>query len=473
MDDINYSNENYLKEMEKNARLFQEKMNKLEKMRPNSLKNNKSTQMVFKKQIKSYNNFQINNNSIDNNKERTSSNNFQKNKNNYIPDKYEYNTEKIYNTNSSNRIRNNNNNNYFTDNKNNINKNEIIQYKKRIEQLKNEIIDKDKAIKKLEKSLKEKENLPSEKQYEEVINKCENLKSEINEKIKIIKRTENENKELKMKIDNLVEQIKSMKETIKRKNDEIENFKMDIESLKEELSLNNKKMNNLEIQNKKLKIEYDTLNKDYQIIKNEKEKMNHELEENKATIFNYQKELSTNNKRNSKLTTNFDYDNYNYQTMNHIYNKKQDYEKRNLNEIIKDENDFEYKEENIKNKNIYNIGYSKEDSYKYENSKSSKLNKDKNINNNQGDIIRKKNYSNYDLENFNNPKKPFNTLTDLEYRLSYLISEKKKLENELLKMPEHPRNLNEIKIKKELNNKISDTEKEINSIKTKIRNFDY
>ena len=159
--------------------------------------------------------------------------------------------------------------------------------------------------------------------------------------------------------------------------------------------------------------------------------------------------------------------------MNHIYNKKQDYEKRNLNEIIKDENDFEYKEENIKNKNIYNIGYSKGDSYKYENSKSSKLNKDKNINNNQGDIIRKKNYSNYDLENFNNPKKPFNTLTDLEYRLSYLISEKKKLENELLKMPEHPRNLNEIKIKKELNNKISDTEKEINSIKTKIRNFDY
>ena len=108
-----------------------------------------------------------------------------------------------------------------------------------------------------------------------------------------------------------------------------------------------------------------------------------------------------------------------------------------------------------------------------EGSKSSKLNKDKNINNNQGDIIRKKNYSNYDLENFNNPKKPFNTLTDLEYRLSYLISEKKKLENELLKMPEHPRNLNEIKIKKELNNKISDTEKEINSIKTKIRNFDY
>jgi hypothetical protein len=40
-------------------------------------------------------------------------------------------------------------------------------------------------------------------------------------------------------------------------------------------------------------------------------------------------------------------------------------------------------------------------------------------------------------------------------------------------MPEHPRNLNEIKIKKELNNKISETEREINSIKSRIRNFNY
>ena len=153
--------------------------------------------------------------------------------------------------------------------------------------------------------------------------------------------------------------------------------------------------------------------------------------------------------------------------MNNIYNRKQDYEKRNLKEFTKEENDFDYKEENIKNKNTL-------DSYKYENSKNSKLNKDNNIdNNNQRDIIRKRNYSNYDLDNFKNPKKPFNTLTDLESRLSYLISEKKKLENELLKMPEHPRNLNEIKIKKELNIKISDTEQEINSIRARIRNFNY
>ena len=40
-------------------------------------------------------------------------------------------------------------------------------------------------------------------------------------------------------------------------------------------------------------------------------------------------------------------------------------------------------------------------------------------------------------------------------------------------MPEHPRNLNEIKIKKDLNNKITETEQEINKIRTKIRNFEY
>ena len=67
--------------------------------------------------------------------------------------------------------------------------------------------------------MKEKENLPTEKQYEEISIECEKLKLENNEKIKYIKAKEAENKELKMKIDNLVEQIKNMKDAIKRKND--------------------------------------------------------------------------------------------------------------------------------------------------------------------------------------------------------------------------------------------------------------
>ena len=63
MSDINYSNENYLKEMEKNARLFEEKMNKLEQMRPNSMKNNENNPKIFKKPIKNYNSLQKNNTS--------------------------------------------------------------------------------------------------------------------------------------------------------------------------------------------------------------------------------------------------------------------------------------------------------------------------------------------------------------------------------------------------------------------------
>ena len=64
MSDINFSNENYLKEMEKNARLFEEKMNKLEQVRLNSIKsskNNDNSPKVFKNQIKNLNNFPTNN----------------------------------------------------------------------------------------------------------------------------------------------------------------------------------------------------------------------------------------------------------------------------------------------------------------------------------------------------------------------------------------------------------------------------
>ena len=123
----------------------------------------------------------------------------------------------------------------------------MIKCKHKIEQLKNEIFDKNKIIKALEKSLKEKENLPTEKQYEEISIECEKLEN--NEKIKYIKAKEAENKELKMKIDNLVEQIKNMKDAIKRKNDDIENLNMNIESLKEEIMITNKKMRILNMKN--------------------------------------------------------------------------------------------------------------------------------------------------------------------------------------------------------------------------------
>ena len=398
---------------------------------------------------------------------KVSLNDFQKNLINN--EQYQDNNIEIYD-----EIREKQNSEKVYRNQKSFDKNEIIKYKNKIEQLKNEILDKNQIIKQLEKSLKEKEDYPSPKQFEEINNDYEKLKTEMNEKVKYIKRIEVENKELKMKIDNLVEQIKNMKEVIKRKNDEIENMKMDIESLKEEISSNMKKMNNLEMTNKKLNNEYESLNKDYSLLKSENEKMKQEIEEQNAKIFNYQKELSKNiNNKYRNLQNNYAYGRYSLTDKRYIYDKNEEFQKANLDEVKRDDDD--YNEEIAPKINKYQNQYFDEDKKKLDNSEYSNNNQAHNLLKNKV-VIKKKDYSNYDFENFKSNKnitKPLNSLPDLESRLSYLISEKKKLENEILKMPEHPRNLNEIKIKKELNNKISETEREINSIKSRIRNFNY
>ena len=470
MSDINFSNENYIKEMEKNARLFEEKMNKFEQMRSNKYDDIENQQNTFNKKFKTYNYKKYNNNEINDNKninEKVSLNDFQKNLINN--EQYQDNNIEIYD-----EKREKQNSEKVYRNQKSFDKNEIIKYKNKIEQLKNEILDKNQIIKQLEKSLKEKEDYPSPKQYEEINNDYEKLKTEMNEKVKYIKRIEVENKELKMKIDNLVEQIKNMKEVIKRKNDEIENMKMDIESLKEEISSNMKKMNNLEMTNKKLNNEYESLNKDFSLLKNEKEKMKQEIEEQNAKIFNYQKELSKNiNNKYRNLQNNYAYGRYSLTDKRYIYDKNEEFQKANLDEVKRDDED--YNEEIAPKINKYQNQYFDEDKKKLDNSEYSNNNQAHNLLKNKV-VIKKKDYSNYDFENFKSNKnitKPLNSLPDLESRLSYLISEKKKLENEILKMPEHPRNLNEIKIKKELNNKISETEREINSIKSRIRNFNY
>ena len=214
------------------------------------------------------------------------------------------------------------------------------------------------------------------------------------------------------------------------------------------------------MQNKKINKEYENLNKDFFIIKNEKEKLNADLEEQKAEIFNYQKELSKNMKKKNNNKSNFQNDNNNYEDFNwnNISEKKTESIKYHFGQFEKKENNNinEYYDEKKDKKEISN--YSNE-------------NKNNTITTKSGGL-RKKNYTNFDLDkyNYNNTKI---TLKDLESDLSYFIAEKKKFENELLKMPEHPRNLVEIKGKAELNHKIEEAEHKINSIRMKIRNFNY
>ena len=130
MSDINDSNENYIKEMEKNARIFQEKMNKFEQMHSSNLKIKENNQNLYQKQINKNNNFHENNayNNKRNFKESISSQYYIKNKTN------DDNRDDYYERNNNIRLKNNK-----SEVQNNVDKNELIKCKHKIEQLKNEI----------------------------------------------------------------------------------------------------------------------------------------------------------------------------------------------------------------------------------------------------------------------------------------------------------------------------------------------
>ena len=57
----------------------------------------------------------------------------------------------------------------------------------------------------------------------------------------------------------------------------------------------------------------------------------------------------------------------------------------------------------------------------------------------------------------------------VEKELSILIKEKDKLEGDLLKMPEHPRKLNDIRNKKEINETIEKIESDIGQIRMMLK----
>ena len=60
----------------------------------------------------------------------------------------------------------------------------------------------------------------------------------------------------------------------------------------------------------------------------------------------------------------------------------------------------------------------------------------------------------------------------IEKELNILRKEKEKMENQLLKMPERPRKLNDIKNKKEINDAINKMENDIKYIRTLLKNAD-
>ena len=279
MNDI--TNKNYIQEIEKNSKIFEEKMSKLNS---DYIEDKYPPKKEFKKNKTDFNPFKS---------QKLKENQYKQIKNN----------KKIINTNlntinyeSKEKEDENNfyykyNNTISNDISKKLNYEETNNDKKLIEDLRENIKEKSNKIKELTNDLKEKNKLPSQKQYDELNLAYDKISNELKLKINYIKKQEDEINNLKMKLDSIFAQNKNMKGVINKKEEEIDKLKININLLKDELKISRNKYNELDIKNKQLILDYDILNKDYISLKNEKENNKIILEEQKNNCFNLKKEI--------------------------------------------------------------------------------------------------------------------------------------------------------------------------------------
>ena len=558
---MNKIESNFIEEIEKNSKIFEEKINKLNSTydSENSFERKDSKKYKFTKKNNLYNqkNYETENN-FEENYYQTGKINTEKRRNKKIIKRYELNLNTIDNINERNKK---NNKNFIynntTGNSNNrrkiiynseLNDEDIIEKnneKKLIDELRQTILQKSNFIKLLKSELKEKEKLPSKEDYEELNYNYENILNELNLAQNTIKNKDDEINNLKMKLDSILAQNKNMKNVISKKEVELDKMKSSMNNMKEELKLNNNKMNDIMINEKQMKKDYDILNQKYNSIVSEKEKLLTNLEEQKTENFNIKKEniqlqklidklkeeLNKANSRNNnssnknkEKTIQIEYKNYERNKINEpkeiiknhtnkittkpkIINISKKLEKKILDS---DETTFAYKNkikeryEDTEEKIIYNNDDDESD--EEDESNKEKINKQKTMM--QNDKYVKKNLENiFNSKNENHIKKKKieidkdknkefvslikykdkiigcnrdkikSLIKDKEYQiiekeLNILNKEKEKIENELLKMPEHPRKLNDIKNKKEINDAINKIDNDIKYIRTLLKNTD-
>ena len=412
-------NEGYLKEMENNNFLFNEKIKKLNNLLINAndtYENNLSNKKVQKK---NYDNYQIKlsarkNSDSENdliNKENKQfaeeimKNNynegdfetgFNKNKNMFkdkdLNSEFKrdnYNDKKSQKKSfdiSYNKYKIEEDDFKKENNNDNILNNKLFDYEKEIRQLKNENEYNHYVIEDL------KNQLSKNKQKDEPIDfnmiskdDYNNLLKDLESKDNIIDKIKEDLKNLKFKFDNLLIENKKLKT-------ENENLKNQKEELKAETSANKtensnilERLNKLELMNKKLNKEFLNLSNDYKKVKDEKEKLKSIIDEQNAAIFNYEKQLSSKPKT-QKYEKFYD---YNENKMNLGTNLEKKYESNN------------YDDENFK----YNYSTEKRNKYKDFNN-----NEYENYNNNEEDNY----YTNYKKVNDNKEnefeyKKPYTT----------------------------------------------------------------
>ena len=416
-------NEGYLKEMENNNFLFNEKIKKLNHLLINAndtYENNLSNKKVHKKNFDDYHiklsarkNSDSENDLINKeNKqfaEEIMKNNynegdfetgFNKNKN-MFKDKdlnSEFKLDNYDNKKSQKKSFDISYNKYKIEeddfkkenNNDNILNNKLFDYEKEIRQLKNENEYNHYVIEDL------KNQLSKNKQKDEPIDfnmiskdDYNNLLKDLESKDNIIDKTKEDLKNLKFKFDNLLIENKKLKT-------ENENLKNQKEELKAETSANKtensnilERLNKLELMNKKLNKEFLNLSNDYKKVKDEKEKLKSIIDEQNAAIFNYEKQLSSKPKT-QKYEKFYD---YNENKMNLGTNLERKYESNN------DDENFKY-------------NYSTE-----------KRNKYKDFNNNEYE-----NYNNNEEDNYytNYKKVNDNKENEFEYKKPYTTTDRNK-----------------------------------------------
>ena len=588
-DDVDNNNNNitndYLEKLKQNSKIFEEKMillnkRKLDKSRNNSKQKNtkkidtplklsirKEIQIDFKNtkknerkkfmlshehQMTIINNYRNNNNIINNNNVNIM-NNQNKNKVLYIENNISFNYIQ-------------NNVNFFSEEE------QDVLFISKIRNLQKDIKLKTELIVELENKLKENDNKKLKMkniEMNELYKQLEIISQENEEKMKKIKNLEAQNHNQRCIIDNLEAQIKNIKNSSKMKKEEINNLTNIVEKYQTEEGLYEQKINLLEAAKKSTIEDYELLKKNYNKLKNEKEKTDKVINDQKIEIDNYRKHINTlrryicedetsknnTNDNNKSINTNYEdiinksnkrNDNINKEKENIDNDKYYNYlsnginkEKNIYNLLNKDLNDNGNKNNNqeiitsyqstkkrhkktksdlMDKINIDDILQINQDdgSNKRDTSKSKSKNKEKastsikkrierkikNENNSGYKNLYFKTYNNFNkLKNVSShspknetPKKEKikinlnemgyfpcekyligreEELNNLESKLDILYKEKNSLESEIIKLPEHPKTLREIKIKKALNDQLEINEKNIKNVRTKIRKTKY
>ena len=412
IENISMINDQYLKELETNNNLFNQKIKNLNNYLINSDKKNKS---IMSKKYK-YKNCGLNNSQI----VETNNNNLKKD----------------FEQRDLNSIDTNNNNiNNFTfkkrESEKEIRDNNMIEInkelKKRIKILKNENEAKDIIIIDLKEKLKQND-------------KNKKINANIFEYNQLIMNIEDKNKIID-KLKNVIKFLKDKNEELNTRNEKLTNDnsnlkrKIDDMTSKHDYRINNldliKKINELELVNKKLNLELSNILDKYNTIKDDIEKLNSLINQKNNIIYNLQKQLTTPS----------------------VYNHFSNYS-----DINKD--NFDIDMDNI-------------DSHKYKNNLKRKENfYDSNIvNNNRSNILNSFDYNknNYYNDNNNNLMSKKNNLNYFENYLSALLKERYQLENDLTEIMSNPLTLSDIKLKNHINDKISFNNNEIQKTKAKLK----